>query len=44
MTPELVYSRGTWQVTDFDFQTGGQVLVGEHLNYIIPMITFSASF
>ena len=44
VTPELVYSRGTWQVTDFGRQTGGQAQVGKHLNYIIPMITFSASF
>ena len=44
VTPELVYSRGIWQETEFDWQTGGQVLVGMHVNYIIPMITFSASF
>ncbi len=44
VTPELVYSRGTWQVTDFDWRTGRQTQVGTHLNYLIPMITFSASF
>ena len=42
--PELVYSRGSWQVSDRDWQTGVETQVGEHVNYIIPMITFSTSF
>jgi hypothetical protein len=44
VVPELVYSRGSWQVVNRFSQPGAEAVGGQHLNYIIPMITFSASF
>lgn len=44
VVPELVFSRGSWQVADQNWQTGAETVEGMHVNYIIPMITFSTSF
>lgn len=44
VVPELVYSRGSWQAQTYGWQPGAPLPEKVHVNYIIPMITFSTSF